>query len=696
MAVTVASPLPLWQLFNNQGQFNVGGSVLTQVGGVNAPTYQDAAGTIALPNPIPLNSRGEISDASGHSQQLFLATDTVYVFTVFDKNGNQLDQVQHVTGPTITQSQFNTLLEGSPPYIQTPLEAAASVTPVDYFIAPYNVLRYGATGNGSTDDTAAFNLAGSIRHAIAVPDTGNTYVLSSLVTGMFYAIGQPRFTTNYQRIGLVTEVGVPLSENNSGVVGSFQGLGAVLMIGDSITQGVGATTYVDCYAWAVGRSILNATEEGVFADDGNGYHRITNMGNFITSPGVTNNGGTIVAAGLWQSRLNLTGSNTLQISLREINAFYVIYDCTASAGATFTIELNGAVILTQAVSGSGLFMSGVPVIKTNNYRTRLTDVITVTATVGTLQVCGVYDVKNSGQEACNVIIGGEGGFAYQDFNSTAAFNEMAFYVVNPSVPLSCLVICNLGTNNMYNASKALSPAATVAQIDAVLTGIVNALTAATVQGIQLAIAMPPRSNEALFPMILTQYRYEDYVRAIVSYALQHNVTLIRHDLGALNSGSYYADGLHPNDVGHTIFAQTTLSAIGIRFNRFFKSLDYATSQYLCDLRNDTAPAMNSTWGPYTASANYACRAHLEAGMVYLSGVVIPNASSSTTVATLPTGFQPDGGNRYFSIPKNVTGGTGGTARLTINSSGQLILDAVPSNDVALDGVSFPLNKYIES
>src|SRR5882724_1184638 len=43
-----------------------------------------------------------------------------------------------------------------PCYTSTPAEIAAGVTPTDFSQLPRNVLRYGAVGNGSTDDTTAF------------------------------------------------------------------------------------------------------------------------------------------------------------------------------------------------------------------------------------------------------------------------------------------------------------------------------------------------------------------------------------------------------------------------------------------------------------------------------------------------------------------------------------------------------------
>jgi len=95
-----ASPPVILQFFNNSGQLLVGGSVLTQVGSVNTATYQDPSGSIPLPNPIPLNSRGEVSNATGISCQLFLQNGITYTFTLFDAAGNQINQAQSVTAGT--------------------------------------------------------------------------------------------------------------------------------------------------------------------------------------------------------------------------------------------------------------------------------------------------------------------------------------------------------------------------------------------------------------------------------------------------------------------------------------------------------------------------------------------------------------------------------------------------------------------
>lgn len=97
MTAVALSPPVILQFLNNAGQMNVGGSLLTQVGSVNYPTWQDPAGMTALPNPIPLNSRGEISNTSGVSCELFLAAGVSYTFTLKDALGNTIWTASNVT-----------------------------------------------------------------------------------------------------------------------------------------------------------------------------------------------------------------------------------------------------------------------------------------------------------------------------------------------------------------------------------------------------------------------------------------------------------------------------------------------------------------------------------------------------------------------------------------------------------------------
>lgn len=182
MAVGVLSPVPILQFFGNDGSPLAGGSVLTTVGGINTTAYQDVGLTIPLPNPIPLNSRGEVSSAAGASQQLFLTPNVVYTFTFSDSSGNQQWVANYVNG-----LQVNQTIIGQALYPQTAAESAAAITPTFFYYAPYDIRRYGGdpTG-GTTSDTAltsAIAVCGTAGGTIRAPNGVYTYANQIVLNG---------------------------------------------------------------------------------------------------------------------------------------------------------------------------------------------------------------------------------------------------------------------------------------------------------------------------------------------------------------------------------------------------------------------------------------------------------------------------------------------------------------------------------
>jgi len=144
------SPTPIQFFLGNDGRPCAGGTLLTQVGGLNYPTYEDSGGTIPLPNPIPLNSRGEVSNATGLSRQLFLDQSVAYTFTLFDSDGKQISQPATVS----TGTGYGTY------YPPTAGEVNTGVTIVNPQYPPGWVQRYGAVADsGITDNWSAFQAA---------------------------------------------------------------------------------------------------------------------------------------------------------------------------------------------------------------------------------------------------------------------------------------------------------------------------------------------------------------------------------------------------------------------------------------------------------------------------------------------------------------------------------------------------------
>lgn len=183
MATGVLCPLIIPQFTFNNGQLAAGGYIAPTVGGVPTAVYQDLGLTtplplMAIPNQsatgVPLNSRGEISNASGASCQLFLTPNVVYTFTFFDASGNQIWVGTYVNGTLINQATVGGAL-----YPQNAAEIAAGVTIVAIWNPYQTAIRYANNGTPGTTD-----MAGGIQAAIDSASQASAEVKISDLNGL--------------------------------------------------------------------------------------------------------------------------------------------------------------------------------------------------------------------------------------------------------------------------------------------------------------------------------------------------------------------------------------------------------------------------------------------------------------------------------------------------------------------------------
>lgn len=179
-AIVGYSPPTILQFFDNRGNPAAGGTVLTQVSGVNYATYQDSGGVTALPNPIPLNSRGEISNSSGVSCQLFLVQGQVYTFTLYDSAGNQLNQATSVEAVSLLLQLGAVGGAGLVGYGYTTSYSAATVGLKLQQSLSVTDSPYSAVADGTTDDTTAVqNALNSGALLVTIPQ-GKTVAITSV------------------------------------------------------------------------------------------------------------------------------------------------------------------------------------------------------------------------------------------------------------------------------------------------------------------------------------------------------------------------------------------------------------------------------------------------------------------------------------------------------------------------------------
>ena len=120
------------------------------------PTLADAdTGTNPNDNPIVLDSRGEPSTS------LFGIDGQSYKLVLKDSDGATIWTVAKVTSPSGTAATIGAIL-----YPISTAETAAGITPSDYSYPWGDVRRYGAIGDGSTDDTTAIQSAFNSGHSV--------------------------------------------------------------------------------------------------------------------------------------------------------------------------------------------------------------------------------------------------------------------------------------------------------------------------------------------------------------------------------------------------------------------------------------------------------------------------------------------------------------------------------------------------
>lgn len=175
---TFLAPSPVFQGIGPGGVL-VGGQLWTYQAGTNIQqaTYTDSTQSIQNTNPVILNSNGQAN--------VWLVFGQTYKLVLNDSAGNLVYSVDQVPGgisaalllSLLTQQVIGALL-----YPTTALETAAFVTPVNSQYQPGDVRRYGAVGDGVTDDTVPLQNATKTGHKVLGGGPQYTYLYTASIT----------------------------------------------------------------------------------------------------------------------------------------------------------------------------------------------------------------------------------------------------------------------------------------------------------------------------------------------------------------------------------------------------------------------------------------------------------------------------------------------------------------------------------
>lgn len=167
MTVQLAPP-PVFQGFGPLGLPLVGGQLFTYIAGTTTPqvTYVDSTQTTPNTNPVILNSLGQAN--------VWLVIGQTYKLVLNDANGNLIWSVDQIPGG-VSQANIGAAL-----WPVTADETAHAIVPTFFYYPPYDVRRYGAIGDGVTNDTAALTVAHKL-NLVNYPGPAFNFVISQTI-----------------------------------------------------------------------------------------------------------------------------------------------------------------------------------------------------------------------------------------------------------------------------------------------------------------------------------------------------------------------------------------------------------------------------------------------------------------------------------------------------------------------------------
>ncbi len=124
-------------------------------------------------------------------------------------------------------------------------------------------------------------------------------------------IGHPTGNTVKTELDILHRGDDPFNQNGFSSAASTQC--SFVLLGDSISEGVGASSYIMGSSWIAARSLMNAGDLGWPNDRTYGNHSVINMANAISS-GVLSSTGTLVATGVVGSRVSLAAGQVLTLT----------------------------------------------------------------------------------------------------------------------------------------------------------------------------------------------------------------------------------------------------------------------------------------------------------------------------------------------------------------------------------------------
>lgn len=289
-----------WQFFDNNGDPLTGGLLYTYTAGTTTPvaTYTSSNGLTANANPIVLDSAGRVTE------EVWLTSGITYKFVLKSSTDVQIWSMDNITC-SATASEINSSISTATSALQTNLANTSDNAQGDALIGfkqagstgfltgasartvsaklqdHVSVKDFGAVGDGSASDAAAFALAlaavaatgqslyipsGTYKISSALSTTGHVNMFGDGPSTVLDFSGLPANTIGLSVTGSVTQIESVSSASLGGVTVTFSSVpslstGDVFCLYDSSVSWNGARTYYYSGEWCECRAVSGSSAQ---------------------------------------------------------------------------------------------------------------------------------------------------------------------------------------------------------------------------------------------------------------------------------------------------------------------------------------------------------------------------------------------------------------------------------------------------
>lgn len=518
------------------------------------------------------------------------------------------------------------------------------------FVGNINVKWFGAKGDGITNDTLAIQKADALG-AVLQLDNG-TYLSTYKPKNKIIGTGELKY--NQYKYMTNSEIQYPFSMNGAIKEGDKT---KVVFIGDSITFGHGlnndeiyTTIMQDRINKYCNTGYTNTASGSTVLNRASGEVGVTNgTSGIIKSSKIISSNGVLSFTGISASKINIRINGTTTTGNLEVYRNSVLVETLSTALVVGDNQLVESSISELLIDGVVQFKAVSGIVEINS-----------------------LEFENSYKRRTQIITHAKSGYSTQDFVDTKTLlnSELS------GIFQGQLLVVALGTNDIYNPSKAVSSL----QYKSNILSILDATSSTAVP----VVVVPPVPSYSSFVEILEPHI--NYRKVIYDIASERRCKII--DLSNLDMSSnwgslsmYQPDGLHPNKYGAATIANYYLSELfGIKIE---------TSRSLLQKDMIVQSPCISLDTPYKKAS---CSL-VNSVQVFLGGGISLNGVANTVrIARLPDGFAPKKRILITVGVFNSSSGISGTALVQIDNDGGILIYSRNISSTAefllFDGISY--------